>query len=163
MSILTDWKVSGKYSICIKGYLSVQFSSVTQSCLTFYDPMDCSMPGLSVHHQLPDFTQTQVHFLEEISSLSHSIVLLYFFPLITEEGFLISPCYSLELYIQMGISFLFSFVLASPLFTAICKASSDNHFAFLHFFFWGMVLLPVSCTVSQTYVHNSSGTLSMRS
>ena len=49
------------------------------------------------------------NFLEEISSLSHSIVSLYFFALITEEEFLISPCYSLELCIQMGISFLFSF------------------------------------------------------
>ena len=47
--------------------------------------------------------------LEEISSLSHSIVFLYFFALITEEGLLISPCYSSELCIQMGISFLFSF------------------------------------------------------
>ena len=41
------------------------------------------------------------NFFEEISSLSHSVVLLYFFALITEEGFLISPCYSLELCIQM--------------------------------------------------------------
>ena len=49
------------------------------------------------------------NFLEEISSLSHSIVFLYFFALIAEEGFLISPCYSLELCIQMGLSFLFSF------------------------------------------------------
>ena len=49
------------------------------------------------------------NFLEEISSLSHSVVFLYFFALITEEGFLISPCYSLELCIQIGISFLFSF------------------------------------------------------
>ena len=38
---------------------SVQFSSVTQSCLTLCDPMDCSTPGLPVHHQLPEFTQTQ--------------------------------------------------------------------------------------------------------
>ena len=45
------------------------------------------------------------NFLEEISSLSHSIVFLYFIALITEEGFLISPSYSLELCIQMGISF----------------------------------------------------------
>ena len=43
------------------------------------------------------------------SRLSHSIVFLYFFALITEEGFLISPGYSLELCIQMGIFFLFSF------------------------------------------------------
>ena len=48
-------------------------------------------------------------FLEEISRLSHSIVFLYFFALITAEGFLISPCYLLEPCIQMGISFLFSF------------------------------------------------------
>ena len=54
------------------------------------------------------------NFLEEISGLSHSIVFLYFFALIAEEGFFISPCYSLELCIQMGISFLFSFALHFP-------------------------------------------------
>ena len=42
-------------------FSSVQFSSVAQSCLTICDPMDCSMPGLSVHYQLPEFTQTHVH------------------------------------------------------------------------------------------------------
>ena len=45
----------------------------------------------------------------ELSCLSHSVVFLYFFALITEEGFLISPCYSLGPHIQMLISFLFSF------------------------------------------------------
>ena len=90
------------------------------------------------------------NFLEEISNLPHSIVFLYFFALITEESFLISPCYSLELCIQMGISFLF----ASLLFIAICKASSDSHFAFLHFFSMGMVLIPVSSTMSRTSVHS---------
>ena len=49
------------------------------------------------------------NFLEEISSLSHSVLFLYFFALIAEKGFLISSCYSLELCIQMLISFLFSF------------------------------------------------------
>ena len=43
------------------------------------------------------------------SLVSHSIVFLYFFPLITYEGFHISPCSSLEFYIQIGISFLFFF------------------------------------------------------
>ena len=52
------------------------------------------------------------NFLEEISSLSHSIALLCFIALITKEGFLISPCYSLELCIQMDISFLFSFAFS---------------------------------------------------
>ena len=74
------------------------------------------------------------NFLEEISGLSHYIVFLYFFALINEEGFLISPCYSLELCIQMGISFLFSFALAYFLFSSICKASSDNHFPFAFLF-----------------------------
>ena len=100
------------------------------------------------------------NFLEEISSLSHSVVFLYFFALIAEEGFLISPCYSLELCIQMGISFLFSLTLDSLPFSAIYKASSDNHFAFLHFFSLGMVLITASCTMSQTSIHSSSGTLS---
>ena len=40
---------------------SVQFSSVAQSCPTRCDPMNRSMPGLPVHHQLPEFTQTHVH------------------------------------------------------------------------------------------------------
>ena len=39
----------------------VQFSSVTQLCSTLCDPMDCSTPGLPVHHHLPEFTQTHVH------------------------------------------------------------------------------------------------------
>ena len=70
------------------------------------------------------------NFLEEISSLSHSIVFLYFFSLITKEGFLVSPCYSLELCIQMGISFLFSFAFHFS-FLSYFKASSDSLFAFL--------------------------------
>ena len=51
------------------------------------------------------------NFLEETSSLSHSIVFLYLFALFTSEGFLISLCYSMELGIQMDISFLFTFCL----------------------------------------------------
>ena len=50
--------------------------------------------------------------IEKISNLSHSIVFLYLFALITEEAFLISPCYSLELCIQMGVYFLFSFAFS---------------------------------------------------
>ena len=42
-------------------HATVQFSSVAQSCPTLCDPMNCSMPGLPVHHQLPEFTETHVH------------------------------------------------------------------------------------------------------
>ena len=41
--------------------MSVQFSSVAQSCPTLCNPMNCSAPGLPVHHQLPEFTQTHIH------------------------------------------------------------------------------------------------------
>ena len=44
---------------------SAQFSSVTQSCTTLCDPIDCSMPGLPVHHQLLEFTQTHVHWVSD--------------------------------------------------------------------------------------------------
>ena len=63
-----------------------------------------------------------------------------------------------------GVYFSFSpLPFTSFLFSAICKASSDNHFAFLHLFFLGMVLIIASCTMSRTSVHSSSGTLSIRS
>ena len=42
-------------------YDSIQFSSVTQSCPTLCDPMNRIMPGIPVHHHLPEFTQTHVH------------------------------------------------------------------------------------------------------
>ena len=51
----------------------VQFSSVAQSCLTLCDPMNCSTPGLPVHHQLPEFTQTHVHRVGEAIQLSHPL------------------------------------------------------------------------------------------
>ena len=52
---ITRKKASGSAGI------PVQFSSVTQSCPTLCDPMNCSTPGLPVHHQLPEFAQTHVH------------------------------------------------------------------------------------------------------
>ena len=52
---------------------SVQFSSVAQSCLTFCDPMNRNMPGLPVHHQLPEFTQTHVHRVGDAIQPSHPL------------------------------------------------------------------------------------------
>ena len=51
----------------------VQFSSVTQSCPTLCDPMNCSTPGLPVHHQLPEFTQTKVHRVCDAIQPSHPL------------------------------------------------------------------------------------------
>jgi len=52
---------------------SAQFSSVTQSCPTLFDPMNCSTPGLPVHHQLPEFTQTHVHRVGDAIQPSHPL------------------------------------------------------------------------------------------
>ena len=100
------------------------------------------------------------NFLEEISSLSHSIVFLYFFAQITEEGFLISPCYSLDLCIQIGDLSFSPLPLPSFIFSAIHKTSSDSRYVFFHFFFSGMVLITASYTMSRTSVHSSSSILS---
>ena len=67
-----------------------------QSCPTLCDPIDGSPPGSSI----PGILQARTLEWATIS-FSHTLII--------EEGFLISPCYSLELCIQMGICFLFSF------------------------------------------------------
>ena len=63
-------KCQSKFSHCmwfshrtrrVSGF--IKFSSVSQSCPTLCDPMDCSMPGFSVYHQLPELTQTHVHWI----------------------------------------------------------------------------------------------------
>ena len=57
----------------VKVGCSVQFSSVTQLRLTLCDPMNRSMAGLPVHHQLPEFTQTQVHRVGDAIQPSHPL------------------------------------------------------------------------------------------
>ena len=51
----------------------LQFSSVTQSCPTLCNPMNCSTQGFPVHHQLPEFTQTQVHRVSDAIQPSHPL------------------------------------------------------------------------------------------
>ena len=52
---------------------SVQFSLVTQSCPTLCDTMNCSMLGLPVHHQLPELTQTHVHWIDDAIQPSYPL------------------------------------------------------------------------------------------
>ena len=52
---------------------SVQYNSVAQSCPTVCDPMNRSTPGLPVHHQLPEFTQTRVHKVSDTIQPSHPL------------------------------------------------------------------------------------------
>ena len=87
-------------------------------------------------------------FLKDLYSLSHSIVFLYFFALITEEGFLIAPCSSLELCIQMSISFLFSFAFtfSSFLILPLCMSFSWG---------WSWSLPPEQCSKPPSTVHQA--------
>ena len=98
------------------------------------------------------------HFLEDLSSLSHSIVFLYFFALITEEGFLISPWYSLELCI-MVISFLVSFAFSFSSFHSYLPPLATILPLFVSCswgWFWSLPLVQMPWTS----IHSSSGTLS---
>ena len=54
--------------------LGIEFSSVAQLCLTLWDRMDCSMPGLPVHHQLLELTQTHVHQVGDGIQPSHPLL-----------------------------------------------------------------------------------------
>ena len=58
---------------CVCVYYSVQFTSVAQLCLILCDSMDCSMPGLLVHHQLPELIQTHVHRVSDAIQPSHPL------------------------------------------------------------------------------------------
>ena len=62
-----------KYFANSKCQKVLQFRSVAQSCLTLCDPMNCSTPGLSVHHQLPESTQTHVHRVGDAIQPSHPL------------------------------------------------------------------------------------------
>ena len=56
-----------------KGLENFQFSSVAQSCLTLFDPMDCGAPGFPVHHQLPELAQTHVHWVSNAVQPFHPL------------------------------------------------------------------------------------------
>ena len=101
--------------------------------------------------------------LKEISSLCHYIasiflhcllkkVLLSLFAILWNSAFR-------WVYIFLFLLCL-SFLFFSQLFV---NSSSDNHFAFSHFFFWGVVLITTSCIMLQTSIHSSSGTASIKS
>ena len=60
--------------MCLRNYrILLQFSSVTQLCLTLYDPMDCNMLGFPVHHQLLELAQSHVHWVSDTIQPLHSL------------------------------------------------------------------------------------------
>jgi len=77
-SIVLLWIVWLQVILAMQFYFSdcnyQQFSSLTQSCLTLCDPMDCSTPGFPVHHQFLEFTQTHVHWVSDAIQPSHPLL-----------------------------------------------------------------------------------------
>ena len=135
-------------------------SEVAQSSPSLSDPLDCSLPGSSVHGTF------QARVLEwGAIAFSGSVPLVSLIFLKRSLVFPILLFSSISLHWSLRKSFLsllaslwnsafkwvclsFSPLLfASLLFTAICKASSDSHLLFFHFFFLELVLIPVSCIV----------------
>ena len=68
------WFFATSESAACQASPSVLFSSVAQSCPTFCHPLDCSMPGLPVHHQHLEFTQTHVYWVGDVIQQSHPLL-----------------------------------------------------------------------------------------
>ena len=106
-------------------FSSVQFISVTQSCLTLCDPMNRSTPGLPVHHQLPEFTQTHVHWVGDAIQLSHPLSSPSPAPNPSQHQGL---CFRLEIWAQiLNLSFLLK-KLSISYFTLMDLVFSSNLF-----------------------------------
>ena len=73
MYVLWAWQKRHLLSVQTPKTESVQFSSVTQSCLILCDPMNRSTPGLPVHHQLPELAHTHVHWIGDAIQSSHPL------------------------------------------------------------------------------------------
>ena len=125
---------------------SVQFSSVAQSCPTLCDPMNCSTPGLPVHHQLPEFTQTHVRRVSDAIQPSHPLLpLLILHPIPPSiRGF------SSESALHMYWSFGFSII------------PSKEHPRLISFRMDWLDLLAVQETLKSLLQHHSSKTSILR-
>ena len=62
------------------GWVITSVSPVAQSCLTLCNPLDCSTPGFPVHNQLPELTQTNVHWVGDVIQSSHPLLFLLLLP-----------------------------------------------------------------------------------
>ena len=135
---ITIWK---QY---ILWFSSVQFSSVTQSCLTLCDPMNRSTPGLPVHHQLPEFTQTHTHRVGDAIQPSHPLSPLLLLPLIPPSIRVFSNQSTLGIRWPKYWSFSFSI---SP---------SNEHPGLISFRMDWLDLLAVQGTLKSLLQHHSS-------
>ena len=123
---------------------NIQFSSVAQWCLTLCDAMNCSTPGLSVHHQLPEFTQTHVHQVGDAIQPSHPLLS----PLLLPSIFPSIRVFSSEsvFHIRCPKYWSFTFII-SP---------SNEHSGLISFRMDWLDLLAVQGTLKSLLQHHSS-------
>ena len=123
---------------------SVQFSSFTQSCLILCNPMNCSMPGLPVHHQLPEATQMHVHWVGDAIQPSHPHHPLLLLPSIFPRIRVFSNESALHIRWPKYWSFSFSISL------------SNEHSGLISFRMDWLDLLAVQGTLKSLSQHHSS-------
>ena len=123
---------------------SVHFSSITQSYPTLCNSMDCSEPGLPVHHQLPEFTQTHVHWVGDAIQPSHPLHPLLLLPSIFPSTRVFS--YESVLRIKWPKYWSFSFNI-SP---------SNEHSGLISYRMDWVDLLAVQGTLKSLLQHHSS-------
>ena len=124
--------------------VSVQFSSVTQSCVTLCDPMNRSTPGLPVHHQLLEFTQTHIHRVSDAIQPSHPLSSLLLLPPIPPSTRVFSNESALHIRWQKCRSFSFNI---SP---------SNEYPGLISFRMDWLDLLAVQGTLKSLLQHHSS-------
>ena len=124
--------------------LRMIFSSVAQSCPTLCDPMNRSKPGLPVHHQLPEFTQTHVHRVGDAIQLSHPLSSLFLLPSIPPNIRVFSNESTLRMRWPKYWSFSFSII------------PSNEHPGLISFRMDWLDLLAVQGTLKSLLQHHSS-------
>ena len=122
--------------------LMFQFSSVAQSCPSLCDHIDCCIPGLPVHHQLPEFTQTHVHWIGDAIQPSHPLLSLY-----SPSVFPSIMVFSNELVLCIRWPKYWSFSFISP---------SNEHLGVISFRMDWLDLLAVQKTLKSLIQHHSS-------
>ena len=129
----------------------IQYSSVTQSCPTLCDPMDCSTPGFPVHHQLPEYIQTHVHWVSDAIQPSYALSSPLLPPLIFPSIRVFSNESVLHIRWPKYWSFSFSISL------------SKEHPGLISFGMDRLDLLAVQGTLKSLQHHSSKGSILQRS
>ena len=123
---------------------SVQFNSVAQSCPTICDPIDCSIPGILVHNELPELTQTHVHWVGDAIQPSHPLLPILLLPSIIPSIRVFSNVSVLHIRLPKNWSFSFNI------------SSSSEYSGLISFRMDWLDILAIQWTLKSLLQHHSS-------